>query len=92
MAWLEQGVWKPWRHPDFRDPASELQGWWRKTGTDEVIAVLAEGESPAGKRLVQAAKYNFNEGTRGSGIRLLRSTLERDYVRERDDLDPREKR
>jgi hypothetical protein len=38
--------------------------------------------------MVQAAKYNFNEDTRGNGVRLLAATLQRDYVREPDDLDP----
>jgi hypothetical protein len=53
-----------------------------------VIAVLGETTSPAGKPMVQAAKYNFNEDTRGNGVRLLAATLQRDYVREPDDLDP----
>ncbi len=52
--------------------------------------VLTETEHPtSGKPLLQAAKYNFSEGARGTGIRLLVSTLERDYERLPDDFDPR---
>jgi hypothetical protein len=90
MAWIENGVWKPWRHPDYRVVASELQGWWRNPHTGDVLAVLAEAESPSGKAAVRAARYNFNIGSRGTGLLMLRTTLERNYVREPDDLDPRE--
>jgi hypothetical protein len=88
VGWTEDGVWKPWRHPDYRDAESDLQGWWRHQGTGDVIAVLEETTSTTGKPMVQAAKYNFNEDTRGNGLRLLTATLQRHYVRESDDLDP----
>lgn len=88
-AWLDNGVWQPWRHPAYRSRPHELQGWWRKA-TGEVIAVLEAGQySTAGNEQVSCAKYDFNDGTRGSGFRMLRRTLERDYERAPDDLDPR---
>jgi hypothetical protein len=66
VGWTEDGVWKPWRHPDYRDAESDLQGWSRHQGTGDVIAVLEETTSTTGKAMVQAAKYNFNEDTRGT--------------------------
>ena len=89
-GFLEDGVWRPWRHPDYRSSAHELQGWWRKSGTDEVIAVLGHaGTTKAGDDLFTCSKYDFNEGARGSSFRMGRARLERDYEREADDLDPR---
>ena len=86
----ENALWKPWRHPNFRSPGHELQGWWRKSATDEVIAVLGPaGLTKAGNELLACAKYDFNEGTRGSGFRMGRARLEREYEREPDELDPR---
>jgi hypothetical protein len=87
---LENGVWKPWRHADYREPPTGLQGWWRHVQTGEVIAVLSLNESPeAGRIRVQAARYDGSQVRRGSGIQLLVETLKRDYVREPDNLDPR---
>jgi hypothetical protein len=89
-AWLEDGVWKPWRHPDYRSRAHDCQGWWRKA-TGEVIAVLGAGDhSSAGNELVTCAKYDFNQGTRGTGFRMRRSALELRFERAPDDLDPRQ--
>jgi hypothetical protein len=86
-ATMDGGDWKPWLHPDFREPSSHLQGWWRRSDTGEVVAVLSveSGERP----LASVAKYNFEDDARGSGFRLLVSSLERDYERLPDDFDPR---
>lgn len=74
----------------FEPTPHQLQGWWRKA-SGEVIAVLAAAEpSTAGNEQGTCAKYDFNERTRGSGYRMLRRTLGRDYERSRDDLDPRQ--
>jgi len=90
-AWTEDGFWRPWRHPDYRSPAHDLQGWWQKRATDEVIAVLGPGGiSRAGNELLTCAKYDFNQGTRGSGFRMGASRLKREYDREPDDRDPRQ--
>ncbi len=85
-ATIDEGVWKPWLHADYREPSSDLQGWWRKGDTGEVLAVLSVEEPKAGRPLATVAKYEFNDGARGSGFRLLVSTLERDYERLPDDF------
>ena len=88
MAYEENGVWKPWRHPDYRYPESSLQGWWRNQ-LDEIIAVLSETSSTAGNPAVKAAKYDFNADSAGSGLQMLVSTLERQYEQLPADFDPR---
>jgi hypothetical protein len=87
---MEDGVWKPWRHPDYAKPTNKRghQGWWRHQGTGNVIAVLGDTTSRSGKPIVIAAKYNFNSSARGNGFQLLKRNLLRDYVQESDTLDP----
>jgi hypothetical protein len=84
MGYMENGKWRPWCHPDYRHPESPYQGWWEKRGSGDVIAVLSV-TGPDDRPMAIAAKYNFNEGARGNGMRLLLETLEREYERVSED-------